>query len=323
MSKVLITTKIPESALAKLKQANIDYVVCSEQENADEDYLLAQIKEAQAVVSAVNIQITKEIIEAGSNLKVIANIGDGYSNIDVKTAGERHIPVTNTPTHDSIYSTAEITLTLLLALSRRVINGHKMCEAQNFKGWQVTGYLGGHQAAGKTLAIIGFGRIGKVVAQMARGFDMNIVYVDPVKADEQTEKALNVSQTTLAEALKTADYITLNCAYSRENHHMIDEEQLAAMSPKAYLINCARGPLINEGALVNALKQKKIAGAALDVHEFEPHITDGLRELDNVVLTPHIGNDTIEARNEMADTAIEQVINALSGKALSFVVNQR
>jgi len=321
MHKVLITTEIPEQALAKLKQAGIGYQMYTGASNTPEQYIRDHLRDASAIVSAVNVPITPEIIENGSDIRVIANIGDGYGNIDIETASRRGIPVTNTPTHDSTFSTAELTFALLLALSRKIVSGHKMCERQAFPGWRVTGYLGGHQVAGKKLAIVGFGRIGKTVAKMAGGFDMEMTYVDPVAADAESEKKLRVSRVTLEEALGSADYLTLNCAYSEKNHHMIDEAQFSLMRPQTYLINCARGPLINEATLVAALNEQKIAGAALDVHEFEPHITDGLRKLDNVVLTPHIGNDTVEARNQMADTAIEQVINALSGKPLSYVVN--
>lgn len=322
MSQVLIATEIPAPALQKLRDQGIEYAEYLGRGAADEKYLLEHISDASAIVSAVNVSVSKKVIDRATGLKVIANIGDGFSNIDIDAATARNIPVTNTPTHDSIFSTAELTFSLLLALSRRVINGHKMCEKQAFEGWQVTGYLGGHQVSGKKLAIVGLGRIGKVVARMARGFDMPVVYVDPVDAGKEMEKGLNVERVDLREALSIADYLTLNCSYSQENHHMIDEEQFAQMGKQAYLINCARGLLINEAALVKALTSGAIAGAALDVHEFEPHITDGLRKLHNVVLTPHIGNDTVEARNEMAATAVEQVINALAGKPLSHVVNK-
>ena len=276
---------------------------------------------ADVLISAVNVPVSAQVIAAAPKLGLIANIGDGYSNIDMDAARGRNIKVTNAPGYDSIVSTAEQTVTLVLSLSRRIIPGDQLMRANAFKGWEVTGYVGGHQVAGKKLLIIGMGRVGSVVAQMLDGFGMEIRYVDPVIVDADFAAECDLQRVPLEEGLAWADYVTINCALTADNRFMIDAPQLAKMQPTAYLINCARGMLLREDALVDALKNGQIAGAALDVYQDEPHVNPDLTTMNNVVLTPHAGNATVEARHEMAHTAVSNAIAFAAGRPLEYLVH--
>lgn len=315
MTTVLVAVDLPTESKELLdKQAyQVNYL-------NDTESLIEHIAEADVLIAAVNVSITKEILEKADKVSLIANIGDGYSNIDIETARKKNISITNTPTHDAIQSTAEMTMTLLLALTRNVKEGQKICDQNHFSGWSVTGYLGGHQASNKKIGIIGFGRIGQKVAKIANALDMEVIFVDPKKISDQTKDTLHAKEVSLEEALKTADYITLNCSVNEDNYHMITKKELQKMKKSAYLINCARGSLIKESDLVEALNEKIIAGAALDVHEFEPHFTEGLLKLPNVIMTPHVGNDTYEARDEMAFEAVTQIIKFLEGQPISDLI---
>ena len=206
----------------------------------------------------------------------------------------------------------------MLALSRRVLPGQEMAEKNEFEGWQVMGYLGGNQVIDKTLAIVGFGQIGQYIGKLAQAFDMNILYVD----HEEIETDINAEKVTLEEALKESDYVITQVNYNETSHHLFGKKEFEQMKDSAYFINTARGGVVDEEALFEALENKEIQAAALDVHEKEPHINKKLAKLDNVILTPHIGNDTYEARDQMAETAADQAVKALTGEALDHQVNK-
>lgn len=320
MSKVYIAAKIPESATRLLDDAGISYTMYDKMDTPSELEIIEGVKEANALVSAVNVPVSEKVMLSNPDLKVIANVGEGFNNIDKKAADRLNLPVTNTPTYNSIASTAELAFTLMLTVSRHILNGHRMAESHNFPGWQVMGYLGGDQVSGKTLAIIGFGKIGRKIASYAKAFDMKILYVDPNRAPEEVETEYNATQVSKEEALKTADYVILMTNLTPENYHLISKDELALMKESAYLINTGRGPLLDEEALADALDAKQIRGAALDVHEHEPKMNMRLTEMSNVVLTPHTGNDTHEARDDMAKIAVSQVIKALTGEKLDHQV---
>lgn len=315
MLTVLVTVDLPKKSqeLLDAQSFQVNYL-------SDEKKLREEIISADVLIAAVNVTITKEMLENAQKLKLIANIGDGYSNIDIDTARKKDILITNTPTYSAIQSTAELTMTILLALSRNIREGQKICEQNQFEGWRVTGYLGGHQVSKKQIAIIGFGRVGQKVAKIANALDMQVMFVDPKEISEEVTNKLEVKKVSLDKALEQADYVTLNCSANDENYHMIARNELKKMKKEAYLINCARGSLLKETDLVDALKEKEIAGAALDVHEFEPHFTEGLLKLPNVVMTPHVGNDTYEARNEMALEAVKQTIRLVEGKEINDLI---
>ncbi|MPN02960.1 putative 2-hydroxyacid dehydrogenase [bioreactor metagenome] len=252
-------------------------------------------------------------------MKIIANYGAGFNNIDVAAASARKIPVTNTPLV-STNATADLTWGLILAISRRIVEGDKNTRAGKFTGWAPLYHLG-VEVTGKTLGIIGMGNIGKAVARRAKGFEMPIIYYSRTRLSPEEEKELNAEYRELDAVIRDADFLTFHLSYHPSLRHMIGAKELASMKKTAFLINAARGPLVDEQALLEALRNKTIAGAGLDVYEFEPAVTKGLEELDNVVLCPHLGNATIETRDQMADIAARNIVNVLKGERPISCVN--
>lgn len=281
------------------------------EENITEDELLKNTAEVDAIICPLSSPITANVLESAKNLKIVANIGAGFDNIDVKKAQELGIAVTNTP-DVSTEATAELTLGLILDVARRISEGDRLCREtpEQFKGWAPTFFLG-TELSGKTLGIIGLGRIGQAVAKRAAAFGMKIIYSghNPKEAAKEWDAEF-VSQ---EELLEQSDVVTIHAAYNPSLKHLLNETTLKTMKSSAFLINAARGPVVEEAALIHALKTGVIAGAALDVFEFEPKIGAELGKLDNVVLTPHIGNATVETRTEMGKIAIANVEAVLAG----------
>ncbi len=305
-ASVLVTGKLLPETMEALEKWQVETIIGEE---LTEENLIKKAAKVDAIICPLSTQITAKVLESAENLKIVANIGAGFDNIDVKKAKELGIAVTNTP-DVSTEATAELTLGLILAVARRITEGDRLCREtpEEFKGWAPTFFLG-TELTGKTLGIIGLGRIGQAVAKRAAAFGMKIIYSGHNPKDWDAEF---VSQ---EELLKRSDVVTIHAAYNPDLKHLINEETLQMMKPSAFLINAARGPVVEEAALVKALKNEEIAGAALDVFEFEPKIGEELRGLDNVVLTPHIGNATVETRSEMGRMAISNVEAVLAGKA--------
>lgn len=318
MPKIYSAVKLPETAVKIIKDQNIELDMHDELTTPKTEVIIDRVKGADGLITGVNVQTPAEVIQANTDLKVIANVGSGFNNIDVDEANKHNIAVTNTPVHESVASTAELAVTLMLALSRRVLPGHEMAVKNEFNGWQVMGYLGGNQVVDKTLAIVGFGQIGQYIGKIAQAFNMKILYVD----HEEKDTDINAEKVTLEEALKEADYVITQVNYNKTSHHLFGKKEFEQMKDTAYFINTARGGVVDEAALVDALKNKQIQAAALDVHEEEPHINKELAQLDNVILTPHIGNDTYEARNKMAEVAADQAVKALKNKQLDYQINK-
>ncbi len=305
-ASVLVTGKLLPETMKALEKWQVETIIGEE---LTEENLIKKAAKVDAIICPLSTQITAKVLESAENLKIVANIGAGFDNIDVKKAKELGIAVTNTP-DVSTEATAELTLGLILAVARRITEGDRLCREtpEEFKGWAPTFFLG-TELTGKTLGIIGLGRIGQAVAKRAVAFGMEIIYSGHNQKDWDAEF---VSQ---EELLKRSDVVTIHAAYNPDLKHLINEETLRMMKPSAFLINAARGPVVEEAALVKALKNEEIAGAALGVFEFEPKIGEELRGLDNVVLTPHIGNATVETRSEMGRMAISNVEAVLAGKA--------
>ncbi|MBO9128352.1 2-hydroxyacid dehydrogenase family protein [Bacillus sp. 165] len=309
MSKIFVAGKIPDCGLHLLEGHDVE--IYEGEELISETELKEKIQDKDALLSLLSTKVTKEIIDCAPRLKIIANYGAGFDNIDFMYAQERNIPVTNTP-HVSTEATAELAFAILLAAARRIPEGDELCRNEGFKGWAPLFFLG-REVYGKTLGIIGLGEIGQAVARRAQAFGMNIVYSGPNRKDTDIEGKLGAVYVTLDALLQTSDFVMITCSYNPSLHHLIDLEKLKEMKSTAYLINAARGPIVEEKALVTALKNGYIEGAALDVFEFEPNIGDELKALKNVVLTPHIGNATIETRNAMAKMAAKNIISVLEG----------
>lgn len=318
MEKVYIAGAIPEVGLNILKE-HFEVEMYEGEGIIDKETLMEGVKDASALISILSTNVDQEVIDSASNLKIIANYGAGFNNVDVKYAREKDIDVTNTP-KASTASTAELTFGLVLAVARRIVEGDKLSRTQGFDGWAPL-FFRGREVSGKTIGIIGLGEIGSAVAKRAKAFDMDILYTGPHQKKEK-EREIGAKYVDLNTLLENADFITINAAYNPDLHHMIDTEQFKLMKSTAYLINAGRGPIVNEEALVKALEDKQIEGAALDVYEFEPEITEGLKSLDNVVITPHIGNATYEARDMMSKIVANDTIKKLNGETPQFIVNK-
>jgi len=310
MAKVFVTRKIPDAGLDLLKE-KYEVEVFSNTKNPTKEQLIEKAKEADALIPLLGDEIDEEVINKCSNLKIIANYAVGYDNIDLKAAEENDIYVSNTP--DALTeTTADMTWTLLMAAARRVIESDKYVRDLKFESWGPELLLG-QKVYGKTIGIIGFGRIGQAVAKRAAGFDMEILYNKRTPLSDKEEKELKASYADLPDLLKRADFVTINAALNESTYHLIDKEELKMMKSCAVLVNTGRGPIINEKVLAEALADKEIFAAGLDVYEEEPEVHPKLLELDNVVLTPHTGSATVDARNKMAEMAAANVIAVLSG----------
>ena len=318
MAKILVAGEIPQKGLDLLVEKHNVEVFPGETLISEEE-LKARVQDKDALLSLLSTPVTKEIIDKAPNLKIIANYGAGFNNVDFEYAASKGIPTTNTPIA-STAATADLTIALLLAVARRVVEGDEVCRTVGFNGWAPL-YFRGREVTGKTIGIVGFGQIGQAVAKRAAAFDMKVIYYNPRRKSEEIEKSLNATYVSLDELLTQADFITLNCSYNPTMKHMFSTKQFDMMKRTAYLINCARGPIVEEAALIEALNEKTIEGAALDVFEFEPSIGEGLKRLNNVVLTPHIGNATYEARDAMAVMAAENIVKVLNNEDPLYVVN--
>ncbi len=274
--------------------------------------LMARLKNKEGLVCQITDTIDAEVLGAAARLKVVANVAVGYNNIDVAAAHRRGIVVTNTP--DVLTdTTADFAWVLLMATARRVVEADGYVRAGKWHRWEFLRLLGG-DVHGKTLGVIGFGRIGRAVARRALGFDMRVLYCDTVRAAAATEAELRATFVDKAVLLRESDFVTLHSLLTPETRHLIDAEALRAMKPSAYLINAARGPIVDEAALVRALTERWIAGAGLDVFEAEPTVHPGLLGLDNVVLAPHIASASEATRHKMATLAVENCLAVLDGK---------
>lgn len=309
--KLLITSNIPEKIYDDLdKNFEISYHDSNVPLSTEE--IIEMIKGQDALLCPLSDKIDKEVIDAGDNLKIIANYGAGFDNIDIDYAREKGIVVTNAPAPASAVSTAELAFGLMLAAARKIVSGDKVTRAGEFYGWRPTFYLGS-QLKGKTLGIIGLGNIGKNLAKRARAFEMKVVYYSRTRK-EDFEKAFDIEYLDRDEVIRSADFLSLHTAFVPDLRHMISKKELEMMKKSAILINASRGPIVDEDALADALIENVIAGAALDVYEFEPRVNDKLMDLDNVILAPHLGNATFEARLEMGENAKDNLIDFKNGK---------
>lgn len=313
MAHVLVTYRIPDSGIKLLKEAGHTVTVRQEESLIDPEELMAAVKEYDAIICLLTDTFNAEVIsKAGPQLKIIANYAVGYDNIDVATATKRGIFVSNTPDVLTT-SVAEHTLALMLAVARRVVEGDRFTRAGEYHGWRPLLLLG-TSLMGKTLGVVGVGRIGQQVAQYATGMGMKIAYHDLAPNDVMDTKWQASYYETLDELLAKVDVLSLHVPLLPTTHHLINAERLRLMKPTAFLINTARGPVVDEQALLAALNDRLIAGAALDVFEHEPELTAGLSDCPHIVLTPHIGSATSEAREMMSLLVAKNVIAVLEGK---------
>ncbi|SMO62430.1 2-hydroxyacid dehydrogenase [Melghirimyces algeriensis] len=306
--KVLVSRKIPFKGLSLLREY-CEVTVGAEDRMLTRKELLKLIEGKDGVLSMLTDQMDKEVMDAAPDLKVISNYAVGYDNIDITEATRRGISVTNTP--DVLTdATADLAWALLMDVARRVTEGDRLNRKGKWKEWAPMFHLG-KEVTGSVLGIVGFGRIGRAMVKRALGFDMEIVYFSRTRLSPAEEQRLGVRYLSFTDLLQHADFVSLHAPYTKETHHLIGADELSRMKATAYLINTSRGGLIDEKALLTALREGKIAGAGLDVYEMEPQLTPGLEKLENVVLAPHLGSATRETRELMAWRAAKNVLAEL------------
>ena len=274
--------------------------------------LLARVADCEALVCVITERVDEELLAAAPKLRIVATVSVGYDHIDVAACTRRGIVVTNTPgVLDD--TTADLAWALLMAVARRVVEGDAWVRSGTWNGWDLDQLVGG-DVHGKTLGIIGFGRIGQRMARRALGFDMRVLYANRRRASADAEKDLRAELAPMDRLLAGSDFVSLHVPLLPDTRHLINAASFSKMKRTAYLINTTRGPVVDEAALVEALKAGQIAGAGLDVYEHEPKVHPGLLPLKNVVLTPHIGSASVETRTKMAVMAAENVAALFSGR---------
>ena len=325
MPKIFVTREIPEAGLNKLKEKGYEVVVSPKDGVLSKDELITALKadKYDAVLCLLTDKIDGEVLDAaGRQTKIFANYAVGFDNIDLKAAEERGIQISNTP-GVLTNTVAEHTFALMLAISHRIVEADKFIRAGKYDGWAPMMLLG-NDLSGKTVGVVGLGRIGSRVAYHAvNGFDAKIIYHD-LNRNADFEKEYNAQyKKKLEDLLREADYVSIHVPLLDSTRHLINAERLKQMKQTAYLVNTSRGPIVDENALYEALKNKVIKGAAIDVFEEEPKFVSGLAELDNVILTPHIASATEETRSAMAELAAENIIAALSGQIPPNIVKKQ
>jgi glyoxylate reductase len=316
--RVYVTRQLPREGMDLLaRDCEVDFNPHDRDMTREE--LLDSVKNADGLVTLLNDNIDAEIMDAGPRLKVIANYAVGFNNIDIKAATERGIAVANTP-GVLTETTADLAWALLMAVARRIVESDKFMRSGKFRGWAPMLYLG-NDVHNKTLGVLGFGRIGRAVARRASGFNMRVLYSGGKRASEEDERTYNAVFCSLETLLRESDFISLHVPLTESTRHLIGGEQFDMMKESAILINTARGPVVDEKALVWALKERKIAGAGLDVYEQEPGFESELAEMDNVVMVPHIGSASVSTRTKMAMMVASGAIDVLEGRMPAHLVN--
>ncbi|MEJ2770803.1 MULTISPECIES: 2-hydroxyacid dehydrogenase [unclassified Stygiolobus] len=311
--KVLITFRFFDEWVKKIVESGIEVIQWKEEKAPPKKWILDNVSNVDGILCTLNTKIDKEVISAAKNLKVISTYSVGFDHIDVKEAKSRGIRLGYTP-EVLTETTADLIFGLILAVARRIVEGDKLIrEGKWMIPWQPD-FLLGYDVYGKTLGIIGMGRIGKAVYRRAKGFNMRVIYTSRTKKDD-----IDAEFVSFEELLKQSDFVVITVDLNESTYHMINESTLRLMKKTAFLINASRGKVIDEKALVKALEEKWIAGAALDVFEEEPINKDHpLLKFSNVVLTPHIGSATFETRHKMAEIAVENLLRGLREEKLIY-----
>ncbi|MGQ3684765.1 MAG: 2-hydroxyacid dehydrogenase [Candidatus Loosdrechtia sp.] len=326
---IYITRQIPEEGITTLKKFCETVEINPYDRSLTYDELLKNVKGRDAVLTMLSDRIDARLIQEAAEtsqggkgktgLKIIANYAVGYDNIDISTATANGIVVTNTP-GVLTDSTADMAWVLLFSITRRIVEGDRLTRSGKFSGWAPMLLLGS-DIKEKTLGIVGAGRIGTAMAVRSQGWNMKVLYTTQSRRNTVLEESLGAKRVDLETLLKESDFISVHTPLSEKTKHLIGAKELLLMKKTAYLINTARGSVIDEVALVHALKNKLIAGAGLDVYEDEPRLKPGLAELDNVVLAPHLGSATVETRTRMSVMAAEDIIAVLNGQKPKNCVN--
>lgn len=309
--KVLVTHRILPQALAYLEDG-ADIEIGTEGQFLEKEEIIEKIADKEGLLSLLTDTIDKDVLDAAPRLRIVANCAVGYNNIDVGLAASRGILVTNTP-GVLTEATAELAWALILAVARRIPRADAFVREGRFRGWSIDLFLG-KSLSGKTLGIIGMGRIGRAVARRGRGFGMEIAYSDPKRLPPEDEAACGAIYLPLDDLLCRSDIVSIHASLDAGSRNLISREKLRMMKTDAILVNVARGPIVDEAALAEALEKGRLWGAGLDVYEREPVIDERLMGLDNVVLLPHLGSATVETRLEMSMMAARNLVQGLRGE---------
>ena len=313
MARVVVTNRIPAEGLAALR-AEHELIAWEHEECISRAECLELVKGADGILTLLTEKVDAEFLDAaGPQLKVVANVAVGYNNIDVPACEARGVVATNTP-RVLTETTADTAFGLMLMVTRRFGEGERVIRSQTPWQWGMF-YLLGMGLQGKTVGIVGMGQIGVAMARRAKAFGMSVVYADDYDRPAAALEGLDARKVTLDELLRVSDVVSLHCPYLPSTHHLLSTEQFALMKRTAFVVNSARGPIIDEAALVAALEAGEIAGAGLDVFENEPAVHPGLLSMENVVLLPHLGSATVETRTAMAELAAANCLNVLRGEA--------
>jgi glyoxylate reductase len=314
MARIYVTCRVFEDEIERLRTAGHDVTLRDAEGPIGWDELLENVGRADALICLLSDRVDAAVIGRGKRLKIIANLGVGYDNIDVAAAKKRGIVVTNTP-GALTETTADLTFALLLSAARRIVEADSYTRAGAFLGWELMQPHLGLDVHGKTLGIVGMGRIGTAVARRGRlGFGMRILYHNRSR-NEEAERELGALRVPLEELLQEGDFVCVHTPLTEQTYHMFNKAAFRLMKDEAILVNVARGPVVDEEALVWALETGEIAGAGIDVYEEEPVVHPGLIALrERVVLTPHIGSATVKTRRALAKIAVDNVLAVLSGK---------
>jgi glyoxylate reductase len=315
---VLVTKRIFPEAVAFLRErAEVDYA--DSDDGLAPDELIARARGKQGIVSQLTDRFSAEQIDKLVGVRVISDVAVGYDNVDLEAATRKGILVTNTP--DVLTdTTADLAFALMLATARRIVEGHQFVHSGQWRRWAID-LLAGYDVHHKTLGVLGMGRIGQAMARRARGFSMRILYHDARRAPEAVERELGLEFVDRETLLRESDFVTLHVPLSDATRHMIGAAELGRMKPTAILVNTARGPVVDEAALAEALDARRIAGAGLDVFEREPHVEPRLLRMNNVVLAPHIGSASLDTRRKMSMLAVENCAAVLEGRRPPNLVN--
>ncbi len=310
--RILIMHELPEGAENVLSKADMEVLVSTKKSYSEKEFISVVNKnKPDGIITFLTDPLSKKVIESIKSVKIISNYAVGYNNIDLNAAQAHGKAVTNTPIDG--YSVAEFTASLVVSLLRRVTEAHMFTIKGKYKGWDPNMFIG-ESLRGKTLGIIGSGHIGSSAATILhRGFGMNVVYAD-IAPNEKIEKELGAKRLDTDELFKVADVVSLHVNLSESTKHLVNATRLSSMKKTAVIINTARGPVVDEKALTHALAKGLIAGAALDVFEFEPKLTKALTKMPNVILTPHIASATREARTDMSLIAAQNIVDFFAGK---------
>jgi glyoxylate reductase len=310
--RIFVTQPIADSALARLRAVADVEVNPDSSRVLPKDKLIEGVKRADILLCLLHDTVDRDVLTANPNLKAVSSMNITQDRIDLAAATELGIPVTNIPAIVTD-ATADIAFGLLLAVARNIALGDRLFRQGVYPGSQ-SNHLAGYAVSGKTLGLVGFGRIGQAVGRRGGGFGMKIIYSDPRRLPAEDERTFGATYGSFEDVLRQADFVSLHPQLSPQTRHLMSDAQFALMKPTAFVINTSRGPVIDEAALVRALKDKKIAGAGLDVYEHEPQVSPDLVAMPNVVLTPHLGSGVLELREGMANVVVDNTIALIDGK---------